>query len=352
MSIRGDFDHLPVIDISGMYSENLSIKKKAAEQLGDAARQSGFFYITGHRIESSLRLALINQAKSFYAQPLTEKMQNYIGNSIAHRGYVPEGEEIYDPDIKDKKEAFDIGLDLALDDDEVLAGTPMHGPNVWPNLESFKEEVSYYYAEVMALGRILFHAFALALDLPEDYFDTFLKKPTSQLRLIHYPYDPACKDGRGIGAHTDYECFTILFSTAPGLEVMNAKGEWIDAPPIKDAFIVNIGDMLEIWTGGAFVATTHRVRKVSEERYAFPLFIACDYHTKVAPLAPLASDQVCQQYPAIDAGAHLYAQTAQTFNYLMQQLAIGKLALPKGSKPVASFGQEAKLNKALNKSPS
>ena len=349
MTIRGDFDHLPVIDIAGMYSDDLHLRKETAAQLGLAARQSGFFYITGHKVDAALRAALIKQAKIFYEQPLAEKMQHYIGNSVAHRGYVPEGEEIYDPNIRDKKEAFDIGLDLPLTDQEVIAKTPMHGPNIWPNLEGFKEDIGRYYTEVMALGRTLFHAFALALDLPENYFDAYLKKPTSQLRLIHYPYDVTNKDSRGIGAHTDYECFTILFSTAPGLEVMNARGEWIDAPPVKDAFIVNIGDMLEIWTGGTFVATTHRVRKVSEERYAFPLFIACDYHTRVSPIGPFATEQACQQYPAINAGAHLFAQTAQTFHYLMQQLASGELALPEGSKPVATFGQEAKLNKASDK---
>jgi len=350
MNARGHFDHLPVIDISGMYSDDVNIRKNTAHQLGEAARHSGFFYITGHGVEPNLRAQLIQQAKLFYALPMTEKMHSYIGKSLAHRGYVPEGEEIYDPNIKDKKEAFDIGLELGLEDPEVKAGTPMHGPNVWPNLDGLRENVSAYYAAVMQLGRLLFNAFALALDVPEDYFDTFLKKPTSQLRLIHYPYDPDAKDGQGIGAHTDYECFTILFSTAPGLEVMNARGEWIDAPPVKDAFIVNIGDMLEIWTGGTFVATTHRVRKVSEERYAFPLFIACDYHTKVAPLGVYATEQACKQYAAIDAGAHLYAQTAQTFSYLMQQLANGHLALPKGAKPVASFGQEAKLNNTAIKS--
>lgn len=343
MTTRGVFQHLPVIDISGMYSGQLSDRKKTAQQLGIAAKQSGFFYITGHQVNRSLRSALIAQAQDFFALPLSEKMRYYIGNSIAHRGFVPEGEEVYDVNIKDKKEAFDTGLELALDDAEVMAGTPMHGPNVWPELEGFREHVSDYYAAAMALGRTLFHGFALALDLPETYFDAFIKKPTSQLRLIHYPYDATSTDSQGIGAHTDYECFTILLPTAPGLEVMNADGDWIDAPPIENAFIVNIGDMLEVWTGGTFVATTHRVRKVNQERYSFPLFVACDYHTKVAPLAPFDTEAACCQYQPINAGAHLFAQTAQTFSYLMQRLAASTLVLPEDAKPVASFGQEAKL---------
>jgi isopenicillin N synthase-like dioxygenase len=163
--------------------------------------------------------------------------------------------------------------------------------------------------------------------------------------LVHYPYDINAKDSQGIGAHTDYECFTILLTTAPGLEVMNARGEWIDAPPVKNAFIVNIGDMLEIWTAGAFIATTHRVRKVSEERYSFPLFVACDYHTVVSPLPQFVSKEALEQYPPINAGAHLFAQTAQTFRYLMNRLDSGDMSLPEGSRPVATFGQVAKHSK-------
>lgn len=350
MTARGEFSYLPVIDIADMYSEDVNKRKKVAAQLGEAARNTGFFYITGHQVGADLRSALLRQTKAFYALPMEQKMHYYIGKSLAHRGYVPEGEEIYDKAIKDKKESFDIGLELAINDDEVMAGTPMHGPNVWPDLPEFRQDVSAYYQAVMALGETLFHGFALALDTQEDYFDAYIKKPTSQLRLVHYPFDPTLKDSQGIGAHTDYECFTILLPTAPGLEVMNAKGEWIDAPPIENAFIVNIGDLLEIWTGGTFVATTHRVRKVTEERYSFPLFVACDYHTKVSPLPPFVTEAACKQYAAIDAGAHLFAQTAQTFSYLMQQVADGRLTLPKDSRAVATFGQEAKLTKTEHKS--
>jgi isopenicillin N synthase-like dioxygenase len=346
MTQRGIFNHLPVIDISGMYHDDLNSRKKVAAELGQAAKTSGFFYITGHQISRDLQNALLKQTKSLFALPIDQKMQYYIGKSIAHRGYVPEGEEIYNAAIKDKKEAFDIGLELSLDDVMVKAGIPMHGPNVWPDLNGFRDDVSAYYQAAMALGKTLFHGFALALGMEETYFDALIKKPTSQLRLVHYPFDPTIKDSQGIGAHTDYECFTILLPTAPGLEVMNANGEWIDAPPIDNAFVVNIGDMLEIWTGGTFVATTHRVRKVTEERYSFPLFVACDYNTKVSPLPPFATEEACHQYPAINAGPHLYAQTAQTFDYLMKQLADGSLVLPEGSKAVATFGQGAKQSNA------
>jgi isopenicillin N synthase-like dioxygenase len=243
---------------------------------------------------------------------------------------------------RDSKEAFDLAIDLPADDPAVLAGTPMLGANVWPDLPGFKAEVQAYYGAVFALGRRLLRGFALALGLPEDTFDAFVTKPPSQLRLVHYPYDPGSSDGAGIAAHTDYECFTILLPTAPGLEVMNGEGSWVDAPPLEGALVVNVGDLMEIWTNGTYVATSHRVRPVREERFSFPLFFCCDYHTEVAPLPAFVGPDRPPRYQPVRAGEHLYAQTIQSFNYLQERLAAGAITLPRGARPLSSFGQVAR----------
>jgi isopenicillin N synthase-like dioxygenase len=336
------FDRLPIVDVSGLYSDDPDARRATARQLDRAARDAGFFYVTGHQVTREQQAALIEQAQRFFAATEAWKMRYYIGTSRAHRGYVPEGEEVFAGGKRDRKEAFDTGRELSPDDPDVQAGTPMLGPNQWPGQPGFREAVSGYYEAAFALGRTLFRGFSLALGLPESHFEAYLTKPPSQLRLIHYPLDPSAEDRPGIGAHTDYECFTILLPTAPGLEVMNGEGEWIDAPPIDNAFVVNIGDMLEVWTGGTYVATSHRVRKVREERYSFPLFFACDYHTVVAPLPPFATQEALAKYPPVCAGDHLFAQTAQSFTYLKERLARGELTLPDGSKALASFGQQAR----------
>jgi hypothetical protein len=105
--------------------------------------------------------------------------------------------------------------------------------------------------------------------------------------------------------------------------------------------VVNIGDMLELWTNGAFVATSHRVRKVVEERYSFPLFFNVDYHTEVKPLAQFVSRGASPR-PALRAGEHLFAQTAQTFAYLRDRIDSGELVLPDGSLETGQFGQQAR----------
>jgi isopenicillin N synthase-like dioxygenase len=243
------------------------------------------------------------------------------------------------------KEAFDTALDLPADDPDYLAGNPMLGPNTWPELPGFAEAVTAYYQAVLDVGHRLLCAFAVALGEDPDTFSKHATKTPSQLRLIHYPHNPDAVDGEGIGAHTDYECFTLLKPTAPGLEVMNGDGEWIDVPPVPGTFVVNIGDMLELWTNGAYVATSHRVRKVAEERYSFPLFFNVDYHTVVKPLPQFAS-RAGKQRSALRAGEHLFAQTAQTFAYLRSRVESGELVLPDGSLQIGQFGQQALQKRA------
>lgn len=337
MAAPKDFDSIPVIDISHLRSEDPSAQMEVAVKIGQAAREVGFIYISGHGIDERLFADLLAATKRFFALPLEEKMRVYISNSRNHRGYVPEGEEVFATQSKDKKEAFDLGLDLPADDPDYLAGNPLLGPNQWPALPGFKEAVGAYYDAVFNLGRTLMHGFALSIGERADFFDRFITKPPSQLRLIHYPFDAAAVDTMGIGAHTDYECFTLLRTTAPGLEVMNGNGTWIDAPPLPGAYVVNIGDMMEIWTNGAFVATSHRVRKVQEERYSFPLFFAVDYQTEVKPLDRFVGSTAPARQ-SLSAGEHLYAQTVQSFGYLKDRLARGEISLPDNVVGLSSFG--------------
>ncbi|MCM0612951.1 isopenicillin N synthase family oxygenase [Marinobacter sediminum] len=333
------FQSLPVVDVSGLQSPDPKVRQSSAEALGEAARDAGFLYITGHGVPSDLVDRFRSRVREYFRQSHDEKMRQYIGRSENHSGYVPEGEEqFYGAAMPDRKEAYDVNFDML----EPEHARPMLGPNQWPEMAGFKTDIKAYYDAVFELGNLLFRGFALALGLPEDSFTRHINRPPSQLRLIHYPYNPDIPtDAPGIGAHTDYECFTILRPTAPGLEVMNGAGEWIDVPVLEDAFVINIGDMMEILSNGLFIATSHRVRKVAEERYAFPMFCNLDYDTRIEPLPQLVSEERPARYEPQVCGEHLFAQTAQTFQYLKKRLESGELELPKGSKGLSSFGREA-----------
>ena len=335
------FTKLPLVDISLLFSSDFSARTQAAKVLGNAARDAGFLYIVGHGVTQQLIDNVKTRTREYFAQTYEQKMQDYIGNSSNHSGYVPEGEEQYLSAKPDLKEAYDVGFDLQ----QPERSRPMLGPNRWPDFPGFKEDIKAYYDAVFALSNVLFRGFALALDLAEDELTKNITAPPSQLRLVHYPFSPDSPDDRpGIGAHTDYECFTILLATEDGLEVQNGAMQWIDAPVVDGAFIINIGDMLEVFSNGYFVATKHRVRKVKQERYSFPLFCACDYDTVIQPVASLLSPQQPSCYEPIVCGEHLYAQTMQTFSYLKNRVANGALTLPNGAKELASFGHKAQSN--------
>lgn len=345
------FKSIPLVDISGLYSDNHEERLKAAEQLGKAAKEIGFLYVKGHKVSEESILRIRQTAKEYFAQPMETKMENYIGLSKNHKGYVPRGEEVFEIDgitsassEPDLKETFDMGFELPEDDPLVLAGTPLMGPNNWPALPGFREAASQYFDEVFDLGKTLFRGFSLSLGLDEEFFVNLAKKPPATLRMIHYPCNAGTDDVQGVGAHTDYEWFTILQADEPGLEVLNSAGEWIDASPIEGAFVVNIGDMYELMTNGLFVATAHRVRKVDKERYSFPLFYACDYHTQVAPL-PQFNNGV-KQREATSFGDHTWGGVILTHTYLKKKLANGEITLPKTAVKQGSYGNFAKNDAA------
>jgi len=349
------FDHIPLINIAGLLGMDEAAKRAVAAEMAAAASDVGFFYVTGHGIAPGMIDRLHAQAAAFFALPAEVKLQYYIGNSRAHRGYVPAGEEnFYSGDLArvDKKEAFDLSIEIAAEDRDHLRGYRFLGPNQWPaEVPGFRHDVYGYYKAVMALGVRLFGGFALALGLDEHYFAALTTRPPSQLRMVHYPEGQSrfageagktVKSEWGISPHTDYECFTILHTTAPGLEVLNSAGEWIDAPPIPGAFVINIGDMLEVLTNGRFIATAHRVRDVAEERYSFPLFCSVDYDTVIEPLAEFRV-QGGPEYPRYVAGDHLLAETMKSFTYLRELERAGLLTMPPSEQATGvSFGRQSR----------
>ncbi|NNH78281.1 isopenicillin N synthase family oxygenase [Acinetobacter sp. ANC 5380] len=320
---------LPLVDISKLQSSALSDRLEVAAALDKACKDVGFLYLTGEQFNFEYVQDLIQITKAYFEQDLALKMQRYIGLSKNHSGYVPIGEEQFSGQSYDLKEAFDVNYDYQ----GAKNDCPLIGPTLWPDDAQFKRTVSQYYQNLRGISQQIFRCFALALGVNEDFFDAKITEAPSQLRLIHYPYNPEVKDAEGIGAHTDYECFTLLLPTAPGLQVLNKQGEWIDIPLIENTLVMNIGDMMEILSNGKYLATKHRVKKVCEERYSFPLFCACNYDTVIEPIV----ETDAPRYSALIGGEHLFNQTAQTFQYLKQRIASGELVL-KNVVPLSSFG--------------
>jgi isopenicillin N synthase-like dioxygenase len=341
------FTAIPVIDIGPLYGDDRAALEATAREIGEACKTVGFFYIKNHAVPDRLIERTYAQSRRFHASTAEEKDRVHVRHSPGSRGWIPVSWEDKDDDpelyrlVEPGPEhdyltkprlhaAFDLSLDIPADDPDFLAGNIMLVPNQWPDwLPGFQQEVMAYFEAVMAVGNRLFRAFAVALDLPEEFFVERARKPTSQLRLLHYPPNdlPMNNDHLGIGAHSDFECFTILHQLSPGLQVMNAADEWVEAPPIPGTFIVNIGDLLEGWTNGLFKATQHRVVNIGKERYSMPLFFAADYHTPVAPLPQFITPGSPQRYNRIIAGDHLAGFSINMCKHLRKRVLSGDLKI-------------------------
>ena len=239
---------LPVIDLSELFTGDPAGKARVAAALGDAARTSGFFYITGHGIPQDMIDSLFAASREFHEKSRSFKMKYWSGFTTNHRGYVPFEENGSDfPKSINFNEAWDMSYEAPADHPDYVAKWRMTGPNVWPDIPGWKDTVSAYYDAVFSLGLRLLDALALELGVDPEELTRHITYPTSQLRLLRYIENdmPATKDLVGIGAHSDFECFTILLQGGPGLQVMNAEDVWIEAPPIPGCFVVNIGDMME-----------------------------------------------------------------------------------------------------------
>lgn len=318
---------VPLIDLQPSFSTSQSDRKLVAAKIRDACTTSGFFQISNHGVTSKAVDDILNQAEEFFHKlSPAQKDSLHIRRNKLFRGYEAGGDTYVNPDDNnpsevESKEGFNWGYESSLDpeskysDEYVeLDGQPPAGPdrcNVWPDpevLPNFKPVLATYYAQILHLARHLFRLFALSLDLEETYFDSMTTHPGGISRLLYYPPQSAEQLANkahklGLGAHTDYECFTLLLSTShPGLEILfppssltNDKPIWRPCPIRPGTLTVNVADFLMRWTNGLYKSTIHRVvsrpqkdengnLKGSESRYSVPFFFSINYDAEVKPL--------------------------------------------------------------------
>ncbi|HEY7593764.1 MAG TPA: 2-oxoglutarate and iron-dependent oxygenase domain-containing protein [Actinophytocola sp.] len=270
---------LPVIDITSPAA--------AAPEIARACRETGFFYVTGHGVPASLRAELDARSREFFALPVEEKLRIEMSRGgRAWRGYFPVGGELTSgaPDLK---EGLYFGTELP-------AGhpLPLHGPNLFPpGVPALRDTVLSYMDKLTAVAQDVLRGIALSLGLDAEYFAAgYTASPTVLFRIFHYPPSPPDAPGWGVGEHTDYGLLTLLAQDDNGGLQVHTPSGWLDAPPLPDAFVCNIGDMLERLTGGWYRSTPHRVRNTSGRgRLSFPFFLDPDFTKEVPPLPDRAA---------------------------------------------------------------
>jgi isopenicillin N synthase-like dioxygenase len=277
---------------------------------------------------------VLQQAAHFLKHSsLPDKQRIHIDHSAHGYGWEPPESTSIAGDVE-TKEAFNWcysdNLDRTGGDGQYvqLDGSRTRDLNQWPSEDSvpgFYDAVKTYYGEALLLARHLCRLFALSLNLPENYFDSKTTHPSANSRMIYYPAGTPMTDDVGLGAHTDYQCFTILLcSSAPGLEIMSPSGNWVQAPTVPGGLVVNIGDMMMRWTNGLYKSTMHRViNRTGEERYSVPLFFGINNDELVEvcrtqavigwavltyvlqPLHTCVTDENPAMYPPIKAGEYI-----------------------------------------------
>ncbi len=285
LSRRLDFSEIPVIDISPLVDGNAAQLERTVAALDRACSDVGFIYIRNHGVSRDLVTRLAQQARLLFTQPMDEKMRIVLDQRM--RGYLPLNYRSYEGEARagtSHQEGFWIGHERPLS-----AALPLEGPNQWPEaVPDLKPTMLAYFSAVEELSQVLQRGFALALGLAPDFFQLLFRVPNSRLKLNHYPPQDAPEADNDIGVvpHSDSGGFTILWQDDNGgLEVQSKSGEWVGAPPIDDTFVVNLGNIMQIWTNGRFSSTPHRViNRAGRDRYSIPLFVNPDSSARIAPL--------------------------------------------------------------------
>jgi isopenicillin N synthase-like dioxygenase len=311
---------LPVIDLSAVRHGVPGARTRTAQLLDQACRAHGFFYVTGHGVSPTLREALFDQSKSFFDLPLDVKTRWHIDQSGICRGYDPVGWqslELGKP--ADLKESFYLGVDRGPDDALVMAGVPNQGPNQWPDellVPGFRAITNAYAQAMASLGRQILSLLAESLNLPASYFEAFLTDPMPVLRLLHYPpAERVLQDGQvGSGAHTDWGSVTLLAQDDMGGLQVKLGDVWVDAPPVPDSFVVNLGDMMQRWSNERWRSNLHRVLPQAPgcNRYSVAYFYDIDYHAVVSALPGCFDASNPPKYAPISAGQHIVEMYQKT----------------------------------------
>lgn len=261
---------VPVVDIAPYRSGDPAAKRAVADAVDRACREIGFLVIAGHGVDADLVARARAVSRAFFALPLAEKLQVARPAPDVARGYIGLHEESLarsrEPQApgSDLNESLMIGPVDAPPAAVAAAGGAHFAPNLWPARPADLRPVwTAYYRAMGDLAATVMRIFALALQLPEDFFERKIDHHISRLRVRHYPAqaEPPRPGQLRAGAHSDYGSLTLLATEDKpgGLQVCNAAGQWRDVPFVPGTFIVNIGDLMARWTDDRWRSTLHRV---------------------------------------------------------------------------------------------
>ncbi|KAH8598931.1 2og-Fe oxygenase family protein [Bisporella sp. PMI_857] len=297
MTVQSSF-HIPTVDISPYFEDpTSSAAQKIISEIRDTCLTTGFFQLVGHGVPKPLQERVFKGSEAFFKLPFEEKKKLDKTVSVGHsnRGYELIGNQGLQEDaLPDLKEGFYVGQHIDESDPRVQRKAFLMGPNLWPpselvSEEVFKQPMEEYFARMFQLGLTVMEVLAKGLPYGDDVFKEFVSNDAvSSIRLLHYPPDLSNDERQlGAGAHTDFGAITLLLQDGiGGLQVWDYAAEiWRDVTPNEDAYVVNVGDMLQMWTSGRYKSSLHRViNRGGKDRYSVPFFFDGNLDTVLRPL--------------------------------------------------------------------
>jgi isopenicillin N synthase-like dioxygenase len=304
---RAQSDFIPVVDLDGLYG-GLEERRRVGRQMGAACERSGFLVIVNHRIPAEVIDRMYSLTKAFFALPREEKMKvamEFVSDARKRTGgYRP-------PGVSALARTLDVESPPDLVETFSMQPLPGHGRNKWPaRPPGFEAAWKEYYRTLDQLAMRLMRGFALALELPEDWFDDKFDRQTKYTTMLanYYPAQPTPPLPGQLrrGAHSDYGSLTILYQDeAPGgLQVRDETGTWSNAPLVPGSFMVNIGDLMAHWTNDRWVSTMHRVvnpqrENAGRDRLSIPFFHQPDAEAIIACIPSCQSAANPAKYPPV-----------------------------------------------------
>tara|TARA_B110001454_G_scaffold161317_1_gene150753 strand:- start:1333 stop:2415 length:1083 start_codon:yes stop_codon:yes gene_type:complete len=321
--VREPVEEVPVIDLAPFVEgRDDEAKEAVAAQLREASINIGFFLLKNAGISKLEMDEALDWTRQLFDLPFEQKDKLHQRHSPVAHGWFPAeyeqqtGTMCGRPDVK---EGFGFGRELL--ENDPMEGAPLMGPNLYPSedvLPGFEPFMKSYMLKIQAVSEHLLHAFALSLSLQEDYFDAAHKAHYGFARMNYYPpvtEDQVKAQSWSCAAHTDYEGITILLQDeVGGLEVLDSTGDWIAVPPTPGMFVVNLGDLMAMWTNDVYRSTLHRVRNISgKKRYSLPYFYGPGRHATISCLPTCQGPGNPPKYPTTDVITHTVSRTAQNF---------------------------------------
>lgn len=318
----------PIFDLSRFERADAAAKRALGAEVDAICRETGFLAISGHSVPQAVIDAAWTKAHAFFDAPAAVKERARAPFPGYPYGYLGPGTEALarsknvdtPPDLKESFNGGPLDVPEGLEDPQALAFC--YAATIWPDApQGFREAWQAYYRAMEDLAARIMRVFAVALDLPKDFFQPFIDRPISALRALNYPEQAAAPQPLQLraGAHTDYGSLTILLPQAgsAGLEIFTPEGAWRAVPPVPGAFVINIGDLMARWTNDRWVSTLHRVVNPEGDaarlrRQSFAFFHQPNWDARIDCIPSCLPDGADPLYETVLSGPYLMSKFKST----------------------------------------